>query len=86
MEKNEMVNLERKIKEVSGLLAELGGARGEKTAGVADLLTIIHKPGWTTQPELQFVNAILDSMTAQAKGLVGLQQNLMTAAAAVGTG
>ena len=48
-----------------------------------ELMTIIHKPGWTTVAEFQLVNAVLDSMTAQAKHLADLKHALMAGARAV---
>jgi hypothetical protein len=50
-----------------------------------ELLTIIHKPGWTTPAEALLVHALLESMVAQAKHLAGLKQTLLAGARAVPT-
>jgi hypothetical protein len=48
-----------------------------------ELMSIIHKPGWTTPAEALFVNGLLDSMNAQAKHLAELKRALLAGARAV---
>ena len=49
-----------------------------------ELLTIIHKPGWTTLPESMFVATALESIQAHTQLLVAAHQQLMDAAKLVG--
>ena len=51
----------------------------------AELMSIIHKPGWTTPAEVFFVNGLLDSMNAHTKHLTELKQTLLAGARAVST-
>lgn len=66
------------------LTQHLKGLADEKDFN--ELMTIIHKPGWTTVAEFLLVNALLDSMTAQAKHLADLKQTLLAGARAVPIG
>jgi hypothetical protein len=50
-----------------------------------ELLSIIHKPGWTTPAEALFVNGLLDAMNAHAQHLTELKQTLLAGARAVST-
>ena len=55
------------------------------TAKHADrLLTIIHKPGWTTEPEHELVVAHLDSFHSQVSGLHKACDTLLTIAEKIG--
>lgn len=86
MEKHDLTKLEAKIKDVAGALNRLAGA-GEahaQGAGLLGLISIIHKPGWTTVADGIFVNGILDSMASHARTLAGLQETLITGSHAVG--
>jgi hypothetical protein len=42
-----------------------------------ELLTVIHKPGWTTPAEYLFIRGILDSMAAHAEAMGNLQEALL---------
>jgi hypothetical protein len=42
-----------------------------------EMLTIIHKPGWTTPAEYLLVRAIVDSMASHTEALGSLQQSLL---------
>lgn len=70
--------LEKTIREVADALAHLG--RGEP---LHELLHIIHRPGWTTEAELAFVNAILRSIALQVRSLECLEIDLVEAACKV---
>jgi hypothetical protein len=86
MDKHDLTKLEAKIKDVAGALGGLAGA-GEAHArgdGLLSLISIIHKPGWTTVADGIFVNGILDSMASHARTLAGLQETLMAGSRAVG--
>jgi hypothetical protein len=69
-----------------------GKVRAMKTALAAvpgdgfheKLITVIHRPGWTTIAEGQFFEAALDSILAQTQQLAQLHQQLMAAADSVG--
>lgn len=74
------------IQKVEMLIKDLQGAFGDlgDDSDLESLLKIIHGPGWTTLPEYTFVVAIVESMTAHARVLVGLRQALMEGSRAIG--
>ncbi len=49
----------------------------------AELMLIIHKPGWTTPAEALFVTGLLDSMNTHVQHLTALKQTLLSGARAV---
>ncbi|HLJ93415.1 MAG TPA: hypothetical protein VKU02_09525 [Gemmataceae bacterium] len=51
----------------------------------AELMVIIHKPGWTTPAEALFVTGLLDSMSTHVQHLTALKQTLLSGARAVAT-
>jgi hypothetical protein len=48
------------------------------------LITIIHRPGWTTVREAEFVHAMLDSLAHQIEGVNRAHQALVTVADKIG--
>jgi 3-methyladenine DNA glycosylase/8-oxoguanine DNA glycosylase len=48
------------------------------------LITVIHRPGWTTIAEGLFFEALADSILAQTQHVAQLHQQLKAAAEAVG--
>jgi hypothetical protein len=91
MDKHNVTTLEGKIKELIGSLARLAST-GEGHTGASaasgdlqELLTIIHRPGWTTPAEATFVEGIVDSMTSNARTLDALKQVLLMGSRAVGS-
>jgi hypothetical protein len=48
------------------------------------LITVIHRPGWTTPAEILFFEALADSILAQTQHLNQLHQQLKAASEAVG--
>jgi hypothetical protein len=48
------------------------------------LLTIIHRPGFTTPQEAEFVHAMLDSLAHQVEGIDRAHQALVAAADKIG--
>jgi hypothetical protein len=46
----------------------------------AELLKILHHPGWTTPAEFVFAGAITDLMVVQAKALVSLRDSFLEGA------
>ena len=49
------------------------------------LLVIIHKPGWTTPQEIEFVHAALDSLAHQIEGVDRAHEALVTIADKIGS-
>jgi hypothetical protein len=49
----------------------------------SELLTIIHRPGWTTVAESMLVAGMLESMNTHAQHLAALKQSLLAGARAV---
>ena len=47
--------LDRRLRELSATFAGLG-----KTDDIEEMLKVIHAPGWTSRPDVFFVNAMLD--------------------------
>jgi len=81
MEKHNVPHLEAKLKELQEVCTTL--ADGSDSA---EMLKIIHRPGWTTPADFFFVNSILDSLLAQARNLLALRKSLVTGAGQVETG
>jgi hypothetical protein len=50
-----------------------------------ELLTIIHRPGWTTVAEAQLVKAMVDTVQAHTRGAQTMRQALLSGARQVGT-
>jgi hypothetical protein len=50
-----------------------------------EFLTIIHKPGWTSQAEGLLVNGLLESMNMHVQHLKTLKKSLLAGARAVVT-
>jgi hypothetical protein len=78
MERHDLKHLESKIEELRVSLTNLADDKG-----FADLLTIIHKPGFTSVAEHLLLRGMVDSMIGQAKSLSGLRQALLAGANAV---
>ena len=72
----DLKNIESRCKE---LTLALNGVADNKEFD--ELLTIIHKPGWTTPAEALLVHGLLESMVTQAKHIAGLKQTLFGARA-----
>jgi hypothetical protein len=71
--------LETKLKKLGSSLNALSAA------GHADkLITIIHRPGWTTLPESLLVNALIDNFQHQLDGAQKGYNDLLTAAGHIG--
>ena len=78
MDIKQAAHIETKLKELHASIQHLAG--GET---VDSMVSVIHKPGWTTIAEVAFFTGIVDSMTAHAKALSSLKQTLLSAAAKV---
>jgi hypothetical protein len=76
---HDVAGLERKVRALQEAVTKFN------TAKHADrLLTIIHKPGWTTEPEHELVVAHLDSFHSQVSGLHKACDTLLTIAEKIG--
>lgn len=71
--------LEKKITALSDALAKLG--RGTT---LADLIKIIHKPGWTTPAELAFASAMINAIQMHISAIETLQSEMLSASKIVG--
>jgi hypothetical protein len=49
-----------------------------------ELINIIHRPGWTTLPDVLFVNALIDAAERSAENAQALRQTLLAGARLVG--
>jgi hypothetical protein len=72
--------LEKLVTDVSDALAHLATPADWK-----HLITIIRKPGWTTEPEYRFAVAILGSLQGQAEVLLSLKKQLLSTSELVGS-
>lgn len=78
MQKQELYRLETQIKElIDGIGALVEGGDLEK------VLTIIHRPGFTTVAECLLMHAIAESMNMQVKSMLALKQAFVSAASKV---
>jgi len=73
------VALDRRIKHARTAFAKLGSVDD-----MDELLIVIHRPGWTTIAEVMLVESLLDTLTAQAQGMLATRQALMNASKRVG--
>jgi hypothetical protein len=78
MEKQHIEKLEAQVNEVHASMHSLTA-----DGPVVDLVTIIHKPGFTTIAEYTLLAGILEAMLAHTKVLAGLKQALLSGAAKV---
>ena len=69
-----MREVEAKVTALSNALATLG--RGTT---LAELLKLIHFPGYTTPAEFAITMAVLDSMSTQVEALTKMQNELLAA-------
>jgi hypothetical protein len=79
-EKHDLKRLEERIDLLSKSMAKMADVKDVK-----ELITIIHKPGWTTPAEFALVAGIVDSMIAHADAMHGLKETLIKGSRAVGT-
>jgi hypothetical protein len=71
---NHVRQVEAKVTALSNALATLG--RGTT---LAELLKLIHFPGYTTPAEFAITLAVLDSMSTQVEALTKMQNELVAA-------
>ena len=65
---------------MSGLQSIAGAKASSQSSAQAELLVIIHKPGWTTVQDVELVNAGLDALEHQVKAVEKLHAALTTGA------
>jgi hypothetical protein len=70
--------LETRIKELRLQLATMAD-----TQDLEEMISIIHKPGWTTPAEYVLVSGLVDVMHDHAKALASLRQTLLNGGRAV---
>lgn len=78
MDKKQASHIETQLKELHSSFQQLSGGNS-----VEDMISVIHRPGWTTIAEVAFFTAIVDSMVAHTKALATLKQALFSGAAKV---
>jgi hypothetical protein len=78
LDKKQASHIEAQLKELHSSFQQLSG--GDP---VENMISVIHKPGWTTIAEVTFFTAIVDSMLAHTKALSALKQALFSGAAKV---
>ena len=78
MDKNQASHIETQLRELHASFQQLSGGDS-----VENIISVIHKPGWTTPAEVAFFTGIVDSMLAHTKALATLKQALFSGAAKV---
>jgi len=78
MDKHQASHIEKQLKSLHANFQQMSGGDSFE-----NLITVIHKPGWTTIAEVAFFTAIVDSMVAHTKTLAALKQALFSGAAKV---
>lgn len=76
---NHVEDLNKQITALSDALAHLG--RGTT---LADLLKIIHHPGWTTPAEFAFLKGMISAAQAHVAAIETLQRDMVAASRMVG--
>lgn len=71
--------LEPKIRAIHEELKKMASEKNSE-----QLVTIVHRPGFTTPQEAEFVQAMLDSLTHQIEGVRRAHQALITVADKIG--
>ncbi len=72
MEKKQAEHIEGQLRELHASFQQLSGG------AVENIISVIHKPGWTTIAEIAFFTGIVDSMLAHTKALASLKQALLS--------
>lgn len=71
--------LDERIRDLSAAFADLGTSDDFK-----ELFRVIHGPGWTTPPEVFFMNVLIDSAERAVDDARRVRQALLEGARAVG--
>ena len=78
MDKKQASNIETQLRGLHASFQQLSGGDS-----VESIISVIHKPGWTTIAEVAFFTGIVDSMVAHTNALASLKQALLSGAAKV---
>lgn len=78
MQKTNVEHLQAQLKELHKAMTRLSSEDP-----IDGLVSIIHRPGWTTLAEEAFFAGIVDAMLAQTKTLLGMKSALMSGASKV---
>lgn len=78
MDKKQAEHIEGQLKQLHAGFQQLSGGDS-----VESLISVIHRPGWTTIAEVAFFTGIVESMVAHTKVLGSLKQALLSGAAKV---
>lgn len=70
--------LDRRLRELAALFTSLGD-----TSDIDEVITIIHKPGWTTLPEMVLMNTLVDAVQSAAVDAQHLRAGLRDGAVVV---
>jgi hypothetical protein len=73
-----LAHLEARIKELTVQLTTMAD-----TQDLEEMISIIHKPGWTTPAEYLLVSGMVDALSEHAKALASLRQTLINGSRAV---
>ena len=76
---HDIAGLERKVRSLQQTISKLHDAKHADA-----LLPIIHRPGWTTLPEFELVQANIDSLHNQASHLHNAFEALIKTAEKIG--
>ena len=80
MKEHDLAHLETRIKHLHQSLTHLSDG-----GDIEELLTVIHRPGWTSVAEFAFVSGLVDTMTQHVELLNAHKQVLIKGSHAVGT-
>lgn len=78
MDKKQASHIETQLRALHASFQQLSGGDS-----VESIISVIHKPGWTTIAEVAFFTGIVDSMVAHTNALASLKQALISGAAKV---
>ncbi len=76
-----------KVKQVQIRLEELNRnlkSLSDDSSPNSEFFRIIHRPGWTTLPEVALASGIIESMLEQAKALKAISQVFVTQSREIG--
>jgi hypothetical protein len=78
LDQKQATHLETRLKELHTSLQNLSGGDS-----VDSMVSVIHKPGWTTIAEVTFFTGIVEAMISHTNVLASLKQVLLNGAAKV---
>jgi hypothetical protein len=78
MQEHEATHLERRLRELHSGVQRLAAEQP-----VDSLISIIHKPGWTTVAEFELFTGLVEAMIAHTNSLAAMRQALFSGASKV---